>query len=610
MSTTAQAGEGSRNTLLHQIKGLDNRFWILNVMEMFERFAYYGVRSVIAIYMVLPTELGGPQLTHIQKGTIFAWWAGFQTILPMFIGGYADRYGHKRTIAFSIILDILGYCLMANLKSYAGFFLACSVLATGTAIFKPGLQGSLAATLKKSSASVGWGIFYQLVNIGAFIGPVLTGVLRLMDWKYVFYACAGVASINFFWLPFYDDPSKGFQVTEAMKSPFRVFWTSIRGIFRPRIFFFCIIFSGFWIMFNQVFDLLPNTIDDWVDSSGILAALGAAFSRPLIPFIVACLLALLFGAICAIGVLIAMRPDRKSAQEVNRAAYVVVAISFTAALYLPLRQLMARAAYVSAPMIAALLAYIFYRARVGAKPIAWGVFGLGTLGSLFTMNSYFSAHAQTLVELAKQGRQVNPEWMINLNPALITLTMVFFAYLSSFMRPLQSIILGMTVATLGSIIAGTAMVGIVCILGIFVFSVGEMLSSPKKLEYFASLSPKGQEGLYMGYANIPVAIGWIVGNVFAGSRYEFTGDKVNLARRHLEAALHMSSDAVKAIPKSEVMTTLANKLNVTVLEAQKMLFQLYHPNKVWLEIAAMGFASVIGMIIYDRVIRYYDRKRA
>ena len=64
----------ARPGLLAQLSGLDSRFWIVNVMEMFERLAYYGVRAVIAIYMVLPTESGGPQFSHIQKANIL--WPG------------------------------------------------------------------------------------------------------------------------------------------------------------------------------------------------------------------------------------------------------------------------------------------------------------------------------------------------------------------------------------------------------------------------------------------------------------------------------------------------------------------------------------------------------
>ena len=194
--------------LIDQIQGLENRFWIVNVMEMFERLAYYGVRAVVAIYMVLPLEYGGPEFTHVQKGSIFAAWASVQSVLPVFTGGFADRYGHKRTISVAILIKIIGYIMMALFMDYWGFFAGCMMLAAGTAIFKPGVQGTLAATLKRSDASVGWALFYQLVNIGGFLGPVVAGVLRLMDWKYVFYSCAVIVAVNYLWLPFYKDPSQ------------------------------------------------------------------------------------------------------------------------------------------------------------------------------------------------------------------------------------------------------------------------------------------------------------------------------------------------------------------------------------------------------------------
>ncbi|MDP6933263.1 MAG: MFS transporter [Myxococcota bacterium] len=255
MSENAPTTSAGGHSLREQIVGLENRFWIVNTMEMFERLAYYGVRAVIAIYMVLPVELGGPEFTHVQKGTIFAWWAALQSLLPMFTGGYADRYGHKKTIVLAILLKVVGYAMMAELQSYPGFFAGCMFLATGTAIFKPAVQGTLAATLKASHASVGWGIFYQLVNIGGFLGPVLAGVLRLMDWKYVFYACAVIVAVNFLWLPFYQDPTEGMEHDEEMSDPLKVLVTSVKGLFAPRVFFFCLVFSGFWVMFNQVFDL-------------------------------------------------------------------------------------------------------------------------------------------------------------------------------------------------------------------------------------------------------------------------------------------------------------------------------------------------------------------
>lgn len=53
---------------------------------------------------------------------------------------------------------------MATQRTYEGFFLGCMMLALGTAIFKPGIQGTLAQSTSKKNSSVGWGLFYWLVT--------------------------------------------------------------------------------------------------------------------------------------------------------------------------------------------------------------------------------------------------------------------------------------------------------------------------------------------------------------------------------------------------------------------------------------------------------------
>ncbi len=81
-------------------------------MELVERFAYYGVRVVLPVFMVTAFEAGGPQLDHLQKGTIYSIWALVQSFVPIFSGGFADRYGYKLNIALSTVLKIIGYVLM------------------------------------------------------------------------------------------------------------------------------------------------------------------------------------------------------------------------------------------------------------------------------------------------------------------------------------------------------------------------------------------------------------------------------------------------------------------------------------------------------------------
>ena len=292
----APASDDDKSTLgfAAQFKSLSGTYWIANAMEMLERLAYYGLRTVLPVYMVLAVELGGPQFDHIQKATIYFWWAAVQSFVPIVSGGYADSFGYKKTVGVSIGIKIAGYVTMAyaielaaaftggasvgvpgHAAVYGFFMLGALLLALGTAVFKPGLQGIIATQIKKDNASLGWALFYQLVNFGAFLGPPLAGVMRLMDWKYVFLSCAAIVTLNFGLFITFKEPDKG-EKPEDKKAGRDPFFTTLiqsaEGILEPRLMAFLAIFSGFWAMFYQLFDLLPNFITDWVDSSDLYAA--------------------------------------------------------------------------------------------------------------------------------------------------------------------------------------------------------------------------------------------------------------------------------------------------------------------------------------------------
>ncbi|MDF2696471.1 MAG: putative rane protein/putative transporter, partial [Labilithrix sp.] len=139
-------------------------FWMGCGVEMWERLAYYGVRQVVGLYIAQADDPNGLHFTQAQKGTIFFWWALVQSLVPMVSGGITDRYGYKKTIVTSVLLTVTGYSLMGTQRSFGGFLAGCLVLALGTAIFKPGIQGTLAQSMSKKNSSVGWGFFYWLVN--------------------------------------------------------------------------------------------------------------------------------------------------------------------------------------------------------------------------------------------------------------------------------------------------------------------------------------------------------------------------------------------------------------------------------------------------------------
>lgn len=263
--------ESSHESLLTQLTSMSRPFWMVNIMEMLERLAYYGVRVVIPIYIAQADEIGGLHFSQVDKGIIFFWWAIFQSITPMFSGGFADRYGYKKTIAASVFIKALGYILMATQREFWPFFFGCCTLAFGTAIFKPGVQGTMCQSLSKKNSSVGWGTFYMLVNIGGFLGPPLAHFLYGISWPAVFYGCAAIVSLNLLMLLTYKDPAPG---GVQVGNPFVVFWNTLKNIFDLRLALFILIMSGFWLMFMQLFDMLPNFIVDWTNSSGLVHTLG------------------------------------------------------------------------------------------------------------------------------------------------------------------------------------------------------------------------------------------------------------------------------------------------------------------------------------------------
>lgn len=240
-------------------------------VELFERLAYVGVRSVVPIYIMQADEPGGLHLSAADKGNIYALWFLVQSLLPVVTGGFADRYGYKRMLGLAITSIAMGYVLMAFMRDYWSFLGAIAVLAMGTALFKPSLQGALAQLLDKSNASLGWGIFYWIVNVGALIAPfAATAILgddhAREDWRNLFLASAAVTLLNLTLLVFVKNvPS---AVTEH-ESPLNVLKKTIRNLSEPRLMCYLMILSAFWLMMWQLWDLQPNFIQDWIDSSTI-----------------------------------------------------------------------------------------------------------------------------------------------------------------------------------------------------------------------------------------------------------------------------------------------------------------------------------------------------
>jgi len=144
-------------------------------------------------------------------------------------------------------------------------------LAIGGAMFKPVISATIAKTTTDETASIGFGIFYMMVNIGAFISPFVTLILRNHYESYysVFYISAAIIAINFFIILFYKEPERevnkdGFS--KAMATVFGNIYTTMKDY---KFLIFLLLVAGFWTMYFQLFYTLPVFITQWVDTSAI-----------------------------------------------------------------------------------------------------------------------------------------------------------------------------------------------------------------------------------------------------------------------------------------------------------------------------------------------------
>jgi MFS family permease len=197
---------------------------------------------------------------------------------------------------------------------------------------------------------------------------------------------------------------------------------------------------------------------------------------------------------------------------------------------------------------------------------------------------------------------VKPEMLINIDSFAIIALMLPIAWLTGKFHPMIALIGGMLISLVGFFASGFSNVGFIVALAIFVFAIGEMWCSPKFSEYIGLTAPADKKALYMGYSNIPFAIGWAGGNLVSGYLYDHLGSKLNFARQYLVQQAGMSPADAAAVPQEKVMETMASVMNggagATVDDATRLLWNAHHPWIVWAILTAVGVVSTGFMIVY------------
>ena len=258
-------------------------FWVANVIELFERWAWYGFFMLFANYLTSSSDAGGLEFSNSQKGMLMGVGTGILYFLPILTGAIADRYGYKKILYLSFTICISAFILLPMFDTFTGVFIMYLYLALGAALFKPVISATIAKTTTAETSSIGFGIFYMMVNIGAFFGPMVTLLFKGSS-HMIFYISAGIIALNFILLFFYkevgDEKPKNVRNTSLSQTFGDIFKNMSEILKDVKFILFLVIVAGFWTMYNQLFYTLPVFISQWVDTSSMYS-----FFHTHIPFI-------------------------------------------------------------------------------------------------------------------------------------------------------------------------------------------------------------------------------------------------------------------------------------------------------------------------------------
>jgi len=263
------------------VRDFPRTFWIANVMELFERAAYYGLNSVLAVYLTGSRDSGGlgfgEQSVGFLQGIVYA----ATYVLPILGGALADRYGYRRMLLVAFSLLASGYFAAGHMSAYALVFLALLVMATGSGLFKPIISGTIARTTDERTSAIGFGIYYWMINLGAFLAPLVVSVLKGFSWQHVFTASALYTGLMLLptALVFRDPPRP--ETTKPLRE---VLLGAAEVLSDSRFMLMIVVYSGFWILYFQNFGSALWYLRDFVDRGPVSAAVTSLLSAVGLPW--------------------------------------------------------------------------------------------------------------------------------------------------------------------------------------------------------------------------------------------------------------------------------------------------------------------------------------
>jgi len=463
-------------------------FWASNTIELFERWAWYGFYMAFALYLVNSKDTGALGLTQAQKGIIMGTGSMLLYFLPVITGAIADKIGYKKILLLSFTIYLSGYYMIRSFQSFEMVFFAFIWTCVGGAFFKPIISAMISRTTTDETASIGFGIFYMMINIGGFIGPFIAGIILNKSWDYVFYMSMITIGINYLiTLIFFKDPvvkKKGERLGKSIVQALKNIGITLLDW---KYLLFLIIMILFWTAFNQLYYSFPVFVDSWVDTTVVYQSIHSVFPG--------------------------------LADSISTGQGTISAVTMS------------------------------------------------------SMDSFYIIIFQLLVS---------------------ALVMRF--------RPLSAMMGGILVLAGGLNMMFSSQNGWLVLLGVLVFSLGEMGSSPKFTEYVGRIAPADKKALYMGTSFLPIAAAHQLAGWISGAPYERIADKLFLLKKELAVRGISLPEISETFSKNDFFHQAAMKMGMNDRELTDFLWNNYHPQQIWMLFSGIAVAAVVFLWLYNRFV--------
>lgn len=229
-------------------------FWVANLIELFERAAYYGTFITLMVYL---TRVVG--FSDIWAGVVGSAFACLIYLFPFFTGAAADRMGFRHALMLAFVLLAIGYAGLGLVPHKVTVLVSLAFIVVGGAFVKPIITGTVAKASDATNRARAYSLFYMMVNIGAFGGKTVAKPVRVylgIDHVPLYSAGAAVIALIVVVL-FYWPKENGEKRPGSASETVHGMLTALKDF---RFLALILITAGFWFIQGQLYASMPKYV--------------------------------------------------------------------------------------------------------------------------------------------------------------------------------------------------------------------------------------------------------------------------------------------------------------------------------------------------------------